>query len=51
MIYVSVRDDDGVEFVRGERRILPVALAKFAATLKEAAIDQDAPAAGFEQVF
>ncbi len=51
VIDMSVSDYHGVQRRRVERRLFPVALAEFAFTLKEAAIDQHAAPVRFEQIF
>src|SRR5262245_43533709 len=51
MIQVRVGKDDRVHIGRANRERMPVSLAKILQTLKQSAINKDAFAAGFEQVF
>jgi hypothetical protein len=51
MIEVRVRQDDGVERGRTDGQWLPVAGAQLFEPLKQATVDEDAVAVGFEQMF
>src|SRR6185503_17646067 len=50
VVDVRVGNDHRVDSGCVERRLLPVAIAQIASTLKEPTIDQDARATGFDQI-
>lgn len=51
VIDVGVGNNDRIKLIRRERRILPVTLTKLSATLKQAAINENSPTVGFEEIF
>ena len=50
VIEVRVRQDDGVDVLRGDRQVLPVALAQLLQPLEQPGVDEHLRVAGVEQV-
>jgi len=50
MVEMRVRQNDGVDAVRGDGQRLPVSLTKLLKSLKEAAIDEDFVGSGVQKV-
>jgi hypothetical protein len=50
VVNVRVRDDDGVETLRVERRLFPVALPQLPQPLKQPAVNQHPRAVALDQI-
>lgn len=51
MVEMRVRQENGVNRMRSNRKRLPVPFAEFFLALEQAAVDQDSVSAGVDKVF